>query len=151
MKTTLLSCLFAAAITLPVDVQAAEKENYGSAEAQTNVLLACRDALGVSADLSIYTLDFDDGRVLLSALNRGGISLTQARSINRCKRESLAANPRAWEATATPAQPARTELPQQVAVGAATLDYGWHSTTCPPGFNGLFRGTLYCENGRPMK
>lgn len=26
----------------------------------------------------------------------------------------------------------------------------YHVPGCPPGFNGMFRGTLYCINGRPL-
>ena len=42
MKKMLLTCLLAAVTSLPVTAQAAEREHYGSRDAQTNTLLACR-------------------------------------------------------------------------------------------------------------
>lgn len=153
MKNAVFGAVVSLLVAVPFAASAATGPVYASATAQVNVLEACKAALGISNELAVTRLDFNDGRVLITAVNRNGITLRQARALNACKHASLEANPGAWDGPrATPVSARGNDLPvtaPKTRVVTGTDD--WRSTACPRNFNGMFRGSLYCVNGKPIR
>ena len=58
---------------------------------QTEALRACHAAAGVEAPFSPQKITLDDGRVSVFVANENGLSLAEARGINRCKSDRLLA------------------------------------------------------------
>ncbi|MEW9921036.1 hypothetical protein AB2B41_15595 [Marimonas sp. MJW-29] len=119
---------------------------------QRQAILACKRELGIGGLAQMRTTwqsrTLFGGTSVVRIEPYDQVTPEAAARINECAARATGVAAAEPVAVSAPVVPAPTYDPD--AAFQAEVDF-WRTLTCPPGYSGFFRGTLYCGNGRLMR
>ncbi|PYG26981.1 hypothetical protein [Pelagimonas varians] len=117
-----------------------------SADTQFEALRACHQELGIQAPLNAQRLDLNDGRVSIFAADGGGLTLSDARAINRCAQQRLLANQSSNSGHASVAPQPNTAIDYRAELETQAVPrQQYRSAYCPAAAPVLYGGTQICR------
>ena len=136
-----------AALVLATPLAAQQKP---SADAQRQAILACLNASGIGGNAQLRTQWVQGQGTTVQIQPYDQVSAEAAAQINACAARSLG--------TAAPENVvAQNVVADHVhggkitGVGVASSQMNLAIPTCPPNYVGMFRGTLFCVNGKVVR